>query len=250
MIRFFQYNLPHGSAFFLCLIFLSSLSTSPRPYVGFFRRETLLTSLQSKLENVKAHDFQILDLEPHEKDGGVYVKFAYTGADSLPAIEKAVRDQGAAAGGFPGWLGLNNGQAWLVQGSPWKEDMRRFASPIVKVMFDGPDVKEQELYDTFRPYGRIKDIVFPATVPSGQPRYATITFQHLHSAAIARNVLYGLNIPTSSTRIRTVYQQPIQAHAVRDWMSSHPKIVLPLLVFLLGSLSYAVSGLCGSASGC
>lgn len=48
---------------------------------------------------------------------------------------------------------------------------------MVKVFFDGPDVKEQDLYEAFRPYGRIKDITFPTAVPAGQPRYATVTFQ-------------------------------------------------------------------------
>ncbi len=30
------------------------------------------------------------------------------------------------------------------------------------------------------------------------------------------------------TRLRIFYEAPIQAHAVRDWMSSHPRIVLPI----------------------
>lgn len=121
--------------------------------------------------------------------------------------------------------------------------MHRYASPIIKVTFDGPDLQEQKLYDTFRPYGRIRDISLPTTVPAGTPRSATITFQRVHSAAIARNVLHGVDVPSQAahvTRLRTGYQQPIQAHAIRDWMSSHPKITLPLLVFLLGTLTYTV----------
>ncbi|RXW24136.1 hypothetical protein EST38_g1699 [Candolleomyces aberdarensis] len=121
--------------------------------------------------------------------------------------------------------------------------MHRYASPIIKVIFDGPDVQEQKLYDTFRPYGRIRDITLPTTVPAGTPRAATVTFQRLHSATIARNVLHGIDVPsqnTNITRIRTGYQKPIQAHAIRDWMSSHPKITLPLLVFLLGTLTYTI----------
>lgn len=130
--------------------------------------------------------------------------------------------------------------------------MNRFASPIVKVIYDGPDVQEQKLFETFRPYGRIKDIVVPTIVPAGAPRAATITFHKMHSATTARNVLYGVDLqsqPTATTRIRTVYQKPIQVHAIRDWMSSHPKIMLPLLVFLLGTLTYTVSQISHSVVG-
>ena len=35
------------------------------------------------------------------------------------------------------------------------------------------------------------------------------------------------------------YQSPISKHMIREWMSSHPKIALPLMVFLAGTLSYA-----------
>lgn len=126
--------------------------------------------------------------------------------------------------------------------------MNRYASSLVRVSFEGPDISERVLYNLFRPYGRIKDIIPPSPAPAGSLRSATINFSHLRSAVIARNVLYGAkNSQTSGdgdkknfTLIRTNYQKPIQAHAVRDWMSSHPKIMLPILVFLLGSLTYTV----------
>ena len=54
----------------------------------------------------------------------------------------------------------------------------------------------------------------------------------------------GLDFPADSgtgvTRIRATYQQPIQAHAIRDYISSHPRIFLPIFIFLLGSLTYTV----------
>ena len=45
------------------------------------------------------------------------------------------------------------------------------------------------------------------------------------------------------TRIRAQYQQPLQVHAFRNWISSHPKITLPVIVFLLGTLTYTVKSL-------
>ncbi len=37
-----------------------------------------------------------------------------------------------------------------------------------------------------------------------------------------------------------MYEDPIQGHAVRDWLSSHPRIVLPVLLTLLGTLTYTI----------
>ena len=50
--------------------------------------------------------------------------------------------------------------------------MRRFASPILRVAFDGPDVPEEVLYALLRPYGRILDIALPAPAPVGPPAAA------------------------------------------------------------------------------
>lgn len=43
------------------------------------------------------------------------------------------------------------------------------------------------------------------------------------------------------SRLRLYYQHPLKAHAVRDWISGHPRLVLPVLAFILGTLSYTVS---------
>ena len=144
--------------------------------------------------------------------------------------------------------------------------MNRFASQILKITFEGPDVPEQLLYELCRvcfthfslpnqnliiskqPYGRITDIAMPSTVPAGTSRSATVTYQRIYSTTIARNVIHGFDLssPSSSvspikTRLRAGYQQPTQVHVIRDWMSSHPKTMLPLLLFLLGTITYTVS---------
>ncbi|KAG6910918.1 hypothetical protein DXG01_006601 [Tephrocybe rancida] len=219
-----------------------------RHYIGLLREEYLLDVLECRLQHVKAHGFKATSLEPHEKDGGVFVRFTYTASNpeaALKSIEQELSKVAVQHGGsMPSWLGLNKGKVWMVKGTPWREDMNRYASPIIKVAFDGPDLQEQSLYQLFRPFGRIKDLTLPAPVPTGTLRSSTITFSRLHSATIARNVLHGLDHSllnsTGQTRLRTSYQRPVQAHAIRDWMSSHPKIMLPLIVFLLGTVTYTV----------
>lgn len=73
-----------------------------------------------------------------------------------------------------------------------------------------------------------------------------VTFTRVRSSAIARNVLHGLQVPSGSnnaiTRLHTVYvdDDPIQSHTIRDWLASHPKIALPIILTLLGTLTYAI----------
>lgn len=93
-----------------------------------------------------------------------------------------------------------------------------------------------------QPYGRIEELTQPTPVPAGMQRFSTIHFNRIHSATVARNVIYGLQVPTSGgpTRLRISYTSPIEAHVIRDWITNHPKIFLPVLFFLLGTLTYTV----------
>ncbi|KAK0197457.1 RNA12 protein-domain-containing protein [Armillaria mellea] len=215
-----------------------------RRYIGFLREEGLVRSLRDRLSSVNAHGFRITSLEPHPKDGGVFVRFAYK-ADSeiaLESIEQELKRKVQDHGGLPSWLGMSSGNVWMVKGIPWNEDMYHFASPIVKVAFEGPDIHQESLYKLLRPYGRIRDITDPIPVPAGSSRFSTISFQKIRSAAIARNVLHGFEMSSGKTvtRLSTKYEDPIRVHAIRDWLSGHPRIVLPVVVFLLGTLTYTI----------
>ncbi|KAH0584119.1 hypothetical protein H2248_009688 [Termitomyces sp. 'cryptogamus'] len=218
-----------------------------RHYIGLLREESLLEIIGHRLEHIQTQGFKITSLEPYKKDGGVFIRFIYKTSDpenALKSIEHELSEAVVKHGGLPSWLGFNKGNIWMVKGTPWREDLDRYASPIVSVAFDGPDIQEQSLYELFRPFGRIQRLTVPGPVPVGTPRSTTITFSRLHSATIARNVLHGFCYTpvegSGKTLLRTAYQRPVQAHAIRDWMSSHPKITLPLLVFLLGTLTYTV----------
>ncbi|KAK0228223.1 RNA12 protein-domain-containing protein [Armillaria fumosa] len=215
-----------------------------RRYIGFLREDGLVQSLRDRLSSVNVHGFRITSLEPHPKDGGVFVRFAYK-ADSenaLESIEQDLKHKVQDHGGLPSWLGMSSGNVWMVKGIPWNEDMYHFASPIVKVAFEGPDIHQETLYKLLRPYGRIRDITDPIPVPAGSSRFSTVSFQKIRSAAIARNVLHGFEMSSGNTvtRLSTKYEDPIRVHAVRDWLTGHPRIVLPVVVFLLGTLTYTI----------
>lgn len=140
-----------------------------RQYFGVLRQENVFGQLHSLLESIKAHDFQVLSIEPQFKDGGVFVKFSYSAGDPEPALDTIMTELRGAVdkeGGVPSWTGINTGNVWLVKGKPWREvcsflldcycaiietqDLNRYASPIVKIAFDGPDIKEENLYQLLR----------------------------------------------------------------------------------------------------
>ena len=142
----------------------------------------------------------------------------------------------------------------------------------MKFSYEGPDVHEELVYKLLRvsrasyrhrkssyayilqPYGRIEYLNPPGPVPAGTLRSVTAEYAHLRSATIARNVIHNFSFSpdgssfssssgsgsSSGTRLRAAYIQPIQAHVFRDWVKDHPKTMLPVIVFLLGTLTYTV----------
>ncbi|VDC07176.1 unnamed protein product [Peniophora sp. CBMAI 1063] len=208
---------------------------------GDCQRDRVLERLNALLTSTQPHGFQPLSLEPHHKDGGVFVRFKYNASeleDVLPAIERTLKKHAQSHGGVPSTTFLNRGSIWLVRGKPWREDMNRFPTQILRVAFDGPDLSEESLYASFRPFGRIRDLSPPSAVPNTPYRASRITFKTFRSSIIARNVLYGNTV--DGTRLRAFYEPPVNAHALRDWITNHPRLSIPVLLFLFGTITLAV----------
>ncbi|KAJ7871518.1 RNA12 protein-domain-containing protein [Mycena olivaceomarginata] len=209
--------------------------------------ERTVEALKLRLSNIKAHSFNVVDVRPYHKDGGVFVGFEFNASDpeaALETIKAEIKEEAKKLGGLPSWLDGVGAHFWLVEGEPWIEDMRRFPSTFVNVSFDGPDIREERLYQLLRPYGKIRDIQAPTPVPAGTLRSASVVFDKLRTATVARNAVHGLEVSapgaSSPTRLHMTYVFPLDAHKVRDWLSSHPRIVLPIAIFLLGSLTYTI----------
>jgi hypothetical protein len=131
------------------------------------------------------------------------------------------------------------------------QDLNRFPASQVKVSFSGPDLPQEALYDLLRRYGHISTMTPPTPQPAGSQRFALLSFSRLRSSVTAVSCLHGITVPIESaedgkeggakdgpkTTLRFEYQSPIKAHAVQDWISSHPRIALPVLAFLLGTFS-------------
>ncbi|KAL8283768.1 hypothetical protein RQP46_005200 [Phenoliferia psychrophenolica] len=163
-------------------------------------------------------------------------------------MEKEARDALATRDSIKPWFIFGNSRAFLVKGKPWLEDMNRFSNNSIRVEFEGPEIPQEELYDVFRPYGKIHDIVPQPSSNKDTPRFATIWYTSLRSAAAARNCLHNAVIPSSlpipspppPTVLRILYNERQRPHFIRDWATAHPRIVVPIIITLIGGLSWAV----------
>ncbi|GJJ12482.1 hypothetical protein Clacol_006724 [Clathrus columnatus] len=232
---------------------------SKRKKAPLLRKDTICQSIQDLVKDIHVPGFELISVNPRIKDGGVFIEFYYisdseatTASNStlvddpaLTKIQSTMLEKINSQGGLPSSIPFKTGHIWRVIGYPWKEDMRRYASRTLRVEFDGPDIREERLWDFLRPFGRIEYINPPVPVPAGMLRSSHVTFQRISSATVAHNCIHGISIPSPSnpqvsTRLNTSYERPIKAHVIRDWLTSHPRIVFPVLVFLIGSLTYTV----------
>ena len=183
--------------FFPCTFDTHIHNSSFRYFFGHLRQERLLDTLSQLITQVHTHGFKPISVEPLVKDGGVFILFEYTPSQSedvLSNIQSDLRNHIQSQGGVPSSAGLRRGNIWIVQGQPWREvpylspstllspqtsiqDMNRFASPILRVAFDGVDPPEETLYHTFR--------VFPLftrnnihLIPTTSHLAALLTSQH------------------------------------------------------------------------
>ena len=102
----------------------SNNPSSFRYYYGQLRQERVLNALSELVSGVHTHDFKSISIEPHVKDGGVFVLFEYTPSESentLSNIQSDLRNYVQSKGGVPSSAGLRRGNIWVVQGQPWQE---------------------------------------------------------------------------------------------------------------------------------
>lgn len=122
----------------------------------------------------------------------------------------------------------------IVLGTPWLEDLARFPSRMLSITFvEGGAPTEQQLWELLRPYGRLSKMEINA-----KDNKATVVFHRIRSATSARNCLYGASL--GSRKLVIDYVPPLHAHKLWDWLTNHPRIVLPVLAFFLGTITYAV----------
>lgn len=141
----------------------------------------------------------------------------------------------------------------MVRGTPWLEDLYRYPSNLLNVEFVPPEpgtnpeeLPEEILYSMFRRYGKIADIIPQPADSKVTPRYAQISFPLMRDAIMARNCMHGYIVKEAQggggngTKLRLSYVKQAKGQSIWSWLTSHPRIVIPVLAALLAGFSVIV----------
>lgn len=144
-------------------------------------------------------------------------------------------------------------RARTVRGVPWLEDLHRYPSQMLMVEFVPPEpgaaaeeLPEEVLYSLFRRYGKIADIIPQPADSKITPRYAQIGFPGLRDTIMARNCLHGFVVSEAQgggkngTKLRLSYVQKEKAHSIWNWLTTHPRIVIPIIAALIAGVSVVI----------
>ncbi|KJK74253.1 hypothetical protein H634G_10399 [Metarhizium anisopliae BRIP 53293] len=196
---------------------------------------------------------KVTEILPRLKDGGAFVKVQYDASISPSEIESTLLEKLEQHPLKPWFSPFRGIKARLVKGTPWLEDLYRFPSSLIKVEFVPPEpgaaaeeLSEENLYSMFRRYGKIADILPQPFDSKVMPKYAQIGFPRLSDAIMARNCMHGFVVTESmgggktGTLLRLSYVKKVKAHSIWNWLTSHPRIVIPILAAMLAGASVMI----------
>lgn len=187
-----------------------------------------------------------------QKEGGAFVKFTHDGTPTSE-VEKVLKKYLKEENIKPWWSPFRRMRVNVVKGRPWIEDLYRLPTPRLKVEFipsepgaEAVELSQEQLYAFFRPYGKLKDMQPQPADSKVVPKYAYLDFATSPKATRAKNCMHGYLVTEAEgggkngTVLRLTYEQKIKAHWIRDWLFSHPRIVIPILAALIAGITVAV----------
>jgi hypothetical protein len=203
-----------------------------------------------KAANISAGATEMI---PRPKEGGAFVKLTLPSGITAAETEDALRKHLKAERLRAWWNPLQRIHARLVRGKPWVEDLYRLPSPRLRVEFlgtapDAPaaDLSQEVLYQFFRPYGKLADILPQPFDSKVVPRYSYLDFMSIRRAVTAKNCLHGFVVPEADgggktgTVLRISYERKAKSHWIKGWIFNHPRIVIPILAALVAGVTVAV----------
>ncbi|KAL8365287.1 hypothetical protein RB595_004203 [Gaeumannomyces hyphopodioides] len=202
----------------------------------------------------------VTEVVPRLKDGGAFVKVSHSGAGSGSETRMAARELEKALARrlleapLRSWFNpFASVRVGLVKGVPWLEDLYRPPASRVMVEFCPPnpgdaavELSQETLYSLFRGYGKLAEIIPQPFDSKVVPRYAYVDFSRVRDAVMARNCLHGLFVNEAmgggkgGTKLRLSYESKVKPHHIWNWLSGHPRIVIPLVAALLAAFTVAV----------
>ncbi|KAE8209070.1 hypothetical protein CF327_g6902 [Tilletia walkeri] len=216
-----------------------------RSYLVSLNRASIADRIKQAIPSasVVGHDFKMVDVQERLKDGGAFGVFQYRLKDDVFGGEKEERDtalldienhlqKSIKAINTPWAFFLGKPSAHVVRGRPWLEDLNRFPGHLIKIVLEGGsgEIGEEELWETLRPYGHIKRL------EKSKPNEFLATFTAMRGATIARNCVYGFRL-SNDAKMKINYERVIRMRIAWEWFTNHPRIVIPILAVLAGTLA-------------
>ncbi|KAK3944467.1 RNA12 protein [Diplogelasinospora grovesii] len=194
---------------------------------------------------------KVTEIIPRLKDGGAFVKFSHPSELSAAEIEGTLARLLQEKPIKPWFNPFRGIKAGLVQGVPWLEDLYRFPKSRVRVEFvaasdtEAPaELSQESLYSLFRKYGKIAEITSQPADSKVLPKFAYVDFVLVRDAIMARNCMHGFVLreqgSKSATKLRISYEQRVKPHHIWDWITNHPRIVIPLIAALLAAVTVVI----------
>ncbi|KAE8384418.1 RNA12 protein-domain-containing protein [Aspergillus alliaceus] len=201
----------------------------------------------------KELDVDIREVIPRFREGGAFVKYTRKEGVKDTDIETAIKHNLKEHPIRPWFNPFQQVKLARVLGRPWVEDLYRIPSPRLRVEFlpgstdnSATDLTTETLYSLFRSYGKLKDIEKQSSESKITPRYAYVEFARSKYAVTAKNCMHGFNVPEQEgggkpyTRLKINYERKIKLSMIKDWILSHPRIVIPTLAALIAAITVAI----------
>lgn len=177
------------------------------------------------------------EIVPLKRDGGAFVKFQVPLSSSVKELTKIIeknckenREKYDRSFWHYITLWVKYPRAYQVKGTPWIEDMSRFPSSKLKVIFEGEPLTEEELYVLFRRYGGIVDII-PL---SG---YATVVFKMTDACIRAKNCITGISLNGGKTTLHLQYIPIQRVNYITNFIGNHQRIAIPVILAILAAIA-------------
>ncbi|KAG5365907.1 Mitochondrial escape protein 2 [Yarrowia sp. B02] len=175
------------------------------------------------------------------KDGGAFVRYTmreHNGKYHTPREAEAAIILQLKKSDYRPWFDpFRTCRVFTVKGVPWIEDLKRIPNKTLKVWFEGPTLSQEELYSLFRRYGYIDNIIPPDPASKDPLVFAKIIYSCKGSATTAKNCLNGMSVNDKTIMHITFAEHQTWLAFVKDFIVTHTRISIPLLLALLATVS-------------
>ncbi|TGO56225.1 hypothetical protein BOTNAR_0228g00130 [Botryotinia narcissicola] len=196
---------------------------------------------------------KVTEILPRLKEGGAFIKLLHDRSITAQEIEALISGYLKEKPIKPWFNPFRQMRAKLVRGKPWLEDLYRFPSTRIRVEFvpstpggEVAELSQEVIYSLFRKYGKIAEISSKPSDSKVLPKFAMLDFANIRHSIMARNCLHGLKVTEelgggkSGTILRLSFETKMQAHHIREWLTSHPRVVIPAVAAILATVTVAV----------